>query len=208
MTISQNYSISVLMYENRTSPLIEYYKDMEFEGGQRNRPVDEVFINSKDSPRTMIAIKTPEQIRGNEGVGRPFLKAALRRAGSALDPGVSSSIDRAVGFGRKLHGTPSQRATVDSLDLFVVLPLTSGCGIPSGPTSFCKMAILQPLTRILLPLAAVGQEITLGFYCGTVDENGHFVSYARLRQVCCCCSRVLIAEALDMQFRSLLRDNG
>ena len=90
----------------------------------------------------MITIKTPEQIEAMK-VSGALSKAALRRAGFMIRPGVSTlEIDRAVEAFIRLHGgTPTFKGYGGFLDLFALLLTSRLFTVFHQLTSFCKMAI-------------------------------------------------------------------
>ena len=138
----------------------------------------------------MITIKTPEQIEAMK-VSGALSKAALRRAGSMIRPGVSTlEIDRAVEAFIRLHGgTPTFK------------------GYGGFPGSVCS-SINEQIVHGIPPLT-VGQEITLGRSTAEqlTRKPRHFVRLPAiaLRQVLQLLFLELALAMLDMQFRSLLR---
>lgn len=156
----------------------------------------------------MITIKTPEQIEAMK-VSGALSKAALRRAGSMIRPGVSTlEIDRAVEAFIRLHGgTPTFKgyggfpgSVCSSINEQIVH------GIPSANV------ILQDGDILTIDTGAtvnVGQETTLGRSTAEqlTRKPRHFVRLPAiaLRQVLQLLFLVLALAMLDMQFRSLLR---
>ena len=119
----------------------------------------------------MITIKTPEQIEAMK-VSGALSKAALRRAGSMIRPGVSTlEIDRAVEAFIRLHGgTPTFKgyggfpgSVCSSINEQIVH------GIPSANVILQDGDILTIDTGATVNGWAGDNAWT--FYCGTVDEK-------------------------------------